>query len=152
MIDCERSRALMLEAEPQELAGEGTGALARHLATCPRCGEIAAAILRDTRGLGAALEAAAGAPDVEGILERAADTAGDAPRLPRSRTGRWVAWSTLAAAAATAAVLLGRPDAPLPPPATRVADAAPPALQVDTEQNVAVIPTGNPDITVLWFF
>jgi hypothetical protein len=55
---CDLVLEALLDAEPTELAGEGSSALAQHLRTCERCLGLATQLRADTRLLAAALPAA----------------------------------------------------------------------------------------------
>ena len=153
MSACERVRELLLEAEPEDLRGDGDGEVARHLQGCPTCARVAAAVLGATRALDEALTAGAARLDPAAIVARALGPAPLAARPRRvRRPGRWAGVAGLAAAAALAAILLTRPpEAPLSP-APRLAQGPPPLVEVATPTDVAIIQTDNPDITVLWFF
>lgn len=152
MNACRDLRARLLEADPRELAGLGPSEVADHVRTCAACGAVAGAILEETAALGRFLAEAGQPPDVEAILTSAG--------VPRSEPGAaarvfsfpsWRRWSALAAAAAVVGLLLLPADAPV-----EVADIPPlegrPLVEVPPDRNVAVLPTANPDITVLWFF
>ena len=142
MSTCTPFRELMLEADPAELRGEGSGALARHLRVCEPCSRVAAILLEETRRLDALLEEA---PDVDvaGILARAGVSS--APPVPASATSRPAPapappsepghvrmrfprrrlWIPLAAAAALAALLLVRTPSVRPPTASVAARGSP---------------------------
>lgn len=67
-------------------------------------------------------------------------------------TPRWTRWTALAAAAVVATLLLVRSDE-LPPGPSIVSplEAATPPTVESASEDVAVIETDNPDITVVWF-
>lgn len=141
----------LLEAEPAALRGEGDTPLAAHVRSCAGCREAATVLLEET----ALLDAALGATpplDVDAVLRRAAlDVASGAqPNTPVRTRGRWAA-GTAVAAAAVAVLYLGRATPP-PAPGGAAVGAAVPILEAAPAQDVAVLATGNPDITVLWFF
>jgi hypothetical protein len=140
---------LLLEADPEELAGTADSALARHVAGCASCRAIARAIQEDTAALDRYLTDVPRGPDVDVILASAGYPAGSSTRV--IRFPRWRRWSALAAAAAVAGLLLGRPDAPMPG-SPFVQPDTPPLVEAAPDQNVAVMATADPDITVLWFF
>lgn len=161
MTLCADIRPLLLEAEPHSLAGEGNDAVAEHVRRCPACAAEGRAILAANQALDGLLGSLAAPVDVDEVLRLAGEHAatteplrGDAPRHPRARRPAWrVFWPTLAAAAAVAGLLFLRPDAPPPVPLARAAQAAPPPLVESAPgRDVAVLPTSDPDITVLWFF
>ena len=54
-MNCTTALETMLDAEPVELSGLGTGALARHVATCARCHAVAQQLAADTRLLTASI-------------------------------------------------------------------------------------------------
>lgn len=160
MSDCASFRELMLEAEPAELRGEGESPLARHVRNCPACARAAAVLLQETEHVDAFL---ADAPplDVDAVLARA----GIAPRraAPGTAPGRLGirrfptrrVWVPLAAAAALAGLLLLRGPEPTRVPATDMAAReapAPPLVEALADQDVAVLPTNDPNITVVWIF
>jgi anti-sigma factor RsiW len=161
MTTCDRFRDSLLQAEPDELRGVGDSELAAHVRTCPACGRAARTLLEATAELGAYLGRAGPAPDVAGILQRAAAPA--ARRVAPSPTAspgvrRRIRledprpWVALAAAAAIAGMLL-LPGPAAPPPPTAAADPYRlPTVESASGRTVAVLPTDNPDITVLWLF
>jgi len=156
--DCTVCRDALLRADPSELErslgengsmGTSETALGRHIAECSRCHEAARRILTSNRVLREAL----GHPprvDAEALVARAAfrpvDGAGGAKRP-------WRRWAALAAAASLAGVLVVREmDRPLQEMAIRTVIEPHAAFEVPANQNLAVLQTDNPDITVLWFF
>jgi hypothetical protein len=56
-MNCNEALELMLEADPDELAGKGSSVVAAHVRTCAKCGAVAARLLADTSALATALEA-----------------------------------------------------------------------------------------------
>ena len=149
MTECRDIRVLLFEADPEELAGTADSALARHVAGCASCGELARTILEETAALDRYLNEAPRVSDVDAILV-AAGHPGSAPTTV-IRFPRWRRWSALAAAAAITGLLLLRPDAPQPGSPLVLPD-TPPLVEAAPDQNVAVMSTADPDITVLWFF
>ncbi len=156
-MKCADAREVILEADPSDLRGEGTGILVRHLRDCGGCRALARAVLEEQRLLAAEMVAAVPPPDVNEILDRALcpqQVTGPIRRFRRSRRFKrmGLALIPLAAAAAAAALLLGT-DPPLPGPSysppERIAALG---LEVPEGQNAAVLQTKNPEITVLWFF
>ncbi len=152
MRHCTDLRRLLLEAEPEELAGRGPSPVAEHVRTCGACRSVAEGILAETAALGRHLAYLSSAPDVDAILT-AAGVGGEAAFTPAKviRFPSWRKWSALAAAAAVAGLLFLPGDAPLQAPRT-ITLGPPPLVEAAPGQNVAVLPTANPDITVLWFF
>ncbi len=55
-MNCDAMLVGMLDAEPGELGGRGSSALAAHVRTCRKCGAVADQLLAQTRSLGAAIE------------------------------------------------------------------------------------------------
>lgn len=155
MSDCAPITDLLLEADPAELRGVGETEVARHVRTCARCAEAAETILGATARLDEALATTRAAVDVDALLRRAESERQQAgPVEKRTRVLRlpgWRRWGALAAAASVAALLLARSGEPPAPAGARIA-VPQPALEVAEGDNVAVIPTNDPDITVLWFF
>lgn len=160
-MTCPEALRAILEADPSELDGRGEGPLPLHLRECPRCLAMARAILNEQDGLAAGMVAAVPSPNVDMLLDQGLGDVpdqglGDEPAQgmrsgPRSRRISF-ALLPLAAAAAVAALFLGhRPSLPGDP---YIPNQGAPGLGLETEegQNVAVLATDNPDITVLWFF
>ena len=146
MTKCVDVRALLLEAEREELAGDGSSQLAEHVRTCEACGAIASLILEETAELDSYLGRTPSVPDVDAIL--AGVDAREAKVIPFPA---WRRWSALAAAAAVAGLFFFRADAPIQVVSTNTFVEAP-LVEAAPDQNVAVLGTANPDITVLWFF
>jgi len=151
MNRCSDVRILMLEADPESLAGRGDEPVAAHLRSCPACAAQARRILEETATLSGFLAQEAPTPDVEDLIRKALESTpvpGDAKVV---RFPSWRGWSALAAAAAVAGLMLFRGDAPLQV-ATTYTPRTPPVVEAAPDQNVAVMATANPDITVLWFY
>lgn len=153
MTGCADARALLLTAEPEELAGEGQGPLAEHLRQCADCRRTADRLLGAQRGLAAVLERRETRLDPDQTARRALIAGrGTGRALSWRRAVRWV---PLAAAAVVALVLLTR-EAPFPaePPAEEASAA--PSLEVDVRpvgtRTAAVFRTDDPNILVVWFF
>ena len=152
MKRCGDIRTRLLGAEPEELAGTGPSEVAEHIRTCEACRSVADAILAETAALDGHLASLPSAPDVDAILAAAGversspDATAGVIRFPY-----WRRWSALAAAAAVAGVFFLPGDAPLQVTGT-ITVAPPPLVEAAPAQNVAVLPTADPDITVLWFF
>ena len=148
-------RDWIIEADPAELERDATGERAAHLAECAECRALAAGILGAEAVLHEVLESVEPALDVEAALVRARE----ANRIAR-RHRRWQVAVPLAAAALAGLLLLGRPS-PAPreafDPATLEAARAlglagvRPVVKAESHERVAVLPTGNPNITVIWF-
>lgn len=154
----------LLTAELDELAGEADTELGRLVRDCPHYAAAARKILAANEALNASL-AESRVLHADSLITRARSR--ERTAVPgRTRWGvrvsgaqpawRWVpaaaAVGTMAIAAILLAVVGG--NEPLPGPEWDP-DAAMPATQpllVDAPgYNVAVIPTANPDITILWF-
>jgi len=148
-MDCAAARALLLEADPAELRGEGDSPLAAHLRGCADCRAAADAILAGEAELDAALRALATPSADPRVI----------PLRPRSRGMRIApAVGTLAALAATvAAVMLARPHSAAPRGATaeqiaRLMFPTPPVARAADGRSVAVLQTSDPGVTVVWVY
>lgn len=152
MSDCASFRALLLEAEPAELRGEGESPLARHVRACSSCARAAALVLGETARLDALLSEAPPL-DVDALLARAGVKSGRAAAPPRRFLRRL--WVPAAVAAALAALLLWQAVGVRTPPTpiTAVAERTTlPLVEPIPGQDVAVMQTDDPDITVVWLF
>lgn len=152
---CEDAIVRLLEAEPAELRGRGETKLARHVAECPRCARVAAALLAEMATLDEVLAGYASAGDADAAADRA--LGGIEHRASRRPLRSWrggVGVSIAAAAGLAALLLLGRdgetpgvPAAePAPEPPARVAVTPP------SDRGVAVLETENPKITIVWLY
>ncbi|MDP2956787.1 MAG: hypothetical protein Q8N53_10220 [Longimicrobiales bacterium] len=164
MSACTPFRDLLLEAEAAELRGEGGSPLAHHVRACRSCARAAALILEETSRLDLLLSEAPPL-DVDALLARAGVVSGGAAAPvgthrpapgapPRRRLSRRL-WVPTAAAAALAALLLWQADEMQTPPASvtaAVAHGSPPLVEPAPGQDVAVMQTADPDITVVWLF
>jgi hypothetical protein len=129
----------MLEAEPSELEGGGTGELATHLRECSPCAEAARRITGTTR-------------DLAIMLQPAASIAGIGTTVARRR--RRYGAAALAAAASVALILLRAPggrEIALPPD-TALATEPTPVISVPPGHNALVFRTRDPKITVVWYY
>lgn len=168
MSECASFRDLMLEAEPAELRGEGEGPLARHVRGCATCARTASLLLEETARVDELLSEAPPL-DVGAVLARAGVEARAAagraeatrnarPDEARLRILRFPTrrlWVPLAAAAALAGVLLLRGPGPTRAPTGGQAAgevALPPIVEAAADQDLAVMPTNDPNITVVWIF
>jgi hypothetical protein len=163
-MTCDRAREAILEADPSDLRGEGDGNLSLHLRECEACRRRAQAVLAAEDGLAAEMEALVPRPDLDHVI-----LVGTAPRPGllefrtgiKGRVGAWTRWARrapfraafpLAAAAAFAALLLLR-EPSLPGPQYTLPVRSPGlGVEVPPGQNVAVLATNDPNITVLWLF
>ena len=144
MMNCLDVRSLLLEAEPEELEGKGSTPLAEHVRTCRACGALAGRILEETAALDGFLGQVGSGPDADAILAGAQE----AKVIPFPA---WRRWSAVAAAAAVAGLFFLREEAPMQIVDTNTFGERP-LVEAAPDQNVAVLATANPDITVLWFF
>jgi len=152
-MNCSGAREALLEADIDLLEGRGEGALVDHLRGCPRCRAVAQMIVEGERGLGEAMMELVPAPDPDELLDRVEGERDGVRNLIRPQF-RWSLSRLvpLAAAASLVALFLGR-DPNLPgEPVVPMASAPGLGLEVPEGQDVAVLATKNPDITVLWFF
>ena len=155
MSGCTRSLDYLLEAELDELDGGSDTEVGRHVRDCERCRAVAQKVLDGTARLDAALATVPDGFDVDVVLGRARSPESGPPRTTISPLRRrWQRIATVALAASIVGLLvLGDRDEALPgaPFVPRVT-AQLPIVEPSAGQNVAVIQTDNPDITVLWFF
>ncbi len=161
MTDCPTTRDWILEVDPEELEEDATGEHADHLAECPDCRALADEILGAEALLRDGLDSVEPALGVAEALVRAreAHQATEAHRATR-RQRRWQVALPLAAAALGGLLLIGRPR-PVPAPGfdpatVRAARALGligpgPVVRAEGHERVAVLPTENPKITVIWF-
>lgn len=155
MSACAPFRELLLEAEAAELRGEGESPLACHVRACLSCARAAALVLEETSRLDALL-AEAPPLDVDALLARAGVRSGGAAAAPLTRRfpGRRL-WVPTAAAAALAALLVWQAaEVQTPPVSVTVAvdRSTLPLVEPAPGQDVAVMQTDDPDITVVWLF
>lgn len=153
MSDCTRFRHDLLATDPDELSGRADSALGRHIRDCERCRVAARVILEATEGLRTVFDAPAPPLDADAVLARARFEAVPSRSKSDGRRVAWGRWVSVAAAAAIGGLLLlGERERPLPGQAftPRLQPFA--VVEAPADRNVVVIPTENPDITVLWFF
>jgi hypothetical protein len=141
---CAAVRERLLDAEPAELRGAGDTPVAMHVRSCTRCAAAAARILSAHDELAGALA----------TLATARTSA--LPVMHRSRRRLIGMAAPLAAAAALVLFLVQRrPDSDLPllePPPEQVAMATDvPVVNVTADDDVAIMRTSNPNITVVWY-
>jgi hypothetical protein len=147
MIACNRWHDSLLDASLDELRGTGSSPLATHVRSCTGCGGAARTLLEATATLHADLGSPSppSAATVDDLLARA----GLRSHPVRGRR----LWPRLGAAAAAVLALLSLPSRETPvafrTPTTEVSPA--PMLE-EGDGNAAILPTRNPDITVIWFF
>ena len=151
-MKCASAIDRMLEADPQELSGEGTGELAGHLASCDRCCALAEQIVEGQLGLARELETQSPRLSAEDGL-RIAEKRSSAIRR---RNAIWQIGAPLAAAAGITGIVLagnggvGVKDMAL----TRGAETLPGLeVQAPPGKDVAVFGVADrPDVVVVWFF
>lgn len=154
-MSCEEARRRMVEADLDEVEGHEETPLRAHLRGCARCMADVARIVEMHSRLDARLITVAAEIAKQADPREARDTAG-ALRRPRARV-----FVPLAAAALATVILLSKnsetrtPFDYVPPPAwaasTNSIDDPIPLVQAISHDRVAVLPTANPDITVVWF-
>ena len=171
-MTCAATREWILEVDPEELersaspdaspdASPNTSAEhADHLAECPECRALADEVLGAESALRDGLDSVEPALDVVAALDRARKTHQAAAHQTARRRRRWQVAVPLAAAALGGIILVSRPSpvsVPAFDPATvRAARALGlvgprPVVKAESDQRVAVLPTENPNITVIWF-
>lgn len=152
-LSCSEAREAILEADIAQLEGRDGDALAGHLGGCSRCQAMAQMILDRERDLGEAIEGLVPTPELDELLERAKTERVEGRGAIRRRL-RWSAprLVPLAAAAALVALFLGREPILPGDPVVPLITAPGLGLEIPEGQDVAVLATNNPDITVLWFF
>lgn len=172
---CDMALSVLLEADLEELR-KGHHAAAEHAARCATCARALDRILAAEGALDGWLGEAP-RPDTRTIVARVDAEDGSAPsgkarRRSGARIGTWVA---LAAAAVAAVFLVRDPGPPtsgaldrslspagMPEPGATAAATlagndtpgrpAAPDIAVPAGRNAAILRTGNPDITVIWFY
>jgi predicted anti-sigma-YlaC factor YlaD len=147
-VTCAEARAALLDADLDTLRPGAPGPLGAHLAACAACRAAADRILAGTGALAAARTRTARTPAA--AAAQAARTQG---RRLRGR-GRRLRVLVPVLAAASLALVFGR-GLPFGSGALRPPVAPPPALPPLVEaggQDVAVISTTRPDITIVWQF
>ncbi len=160
MTNCPTTRDWILGVDPEELEQGASGEHADHLAECQECRALADGILRAEEALRDGLASVEPALDVTAALDRARQ-AHEAAAHPTTRgRRRWQLAIPLAAAALGGFLLMNRPSpAPVPafdPATVRAARAlglvgARPVVSAESHERVVVLPTENPNITVIWF-
>jgi hypothetical protein len=133
-MDCTQARDLMLEAEMEELNGQGENILAQHIAACADCSRYAQRIVR-------------GYADLEKGL--ASITAGAAKRRTRSRL-LWIPVPLAAAALLTLLLVRGQDTVPDVTGITTRMFAQQP-LVTPPEGRQAIVIEKN-DLTVVWLY
>jgi len=147
---CDGFRDALLEAGLDELGGEGSTPLTAHLRGCADCAALARAIQAGHADLAEALEQATSAPIEMGPLIGPRLRPATVATRPRARAA--LRWLPLAAAAAVAGLLALPGPEPTPAPIRTGSDPVPPTVEAPPGANVVVMPTTDPDITVVWLF
>lgn len=153
-MTCQEVREALLSVDLTELTGEGDGQLAQHLESCMRCRGAAQAVLDAEADLATELSVLVPEPNLDLVIQE-----GMTPSAERVR--RWAGPTRLgflktalpvALAAGLAGILMLRepslPGKPFVAPdrsATFEVEPAP-------DQNVMVLATKDPTITVVWLF
>ena len=171
-MTCAATREWILDVDPEELEQEASRDAseehADHLAECPECRAMADEILGAELALREGLDSVEPALDVVAALERARKAHQAEAHQTARRRRRWQVAVPLAAAALGGILLMGRsfPAAgpgfnPATVPAFDPANVSAaralglvgprPVVKVESDQRVAVLPTRNPNITVIWF-
>lgn len=160
-MNCHQARTAMLDADLEELRGEGTTQLAAHLRACAACPEAAARIIARTSMMRETMAAAVLAADPQ--IPPSPPLRAAAPLLSSQaarRRGRSASWrralgTAIAMAAGIAVILvLGRDSSSrridlYVPPAHVPAS---PIVNASGSSGVAVIETPDPRITVIWTY
>ena len=164
MTTCERPVAPLLTAELDELAGKADTELAGHVRECPHCAATARKILAANDALNASLSHARAVHSASLLLAArsgAQAMGADRPRwrpewLANGPTLGWVAAAVGLVAVATVLLVVSALQEPVPSPESaaeqRAVEHASQPLIVDAPgYDVAIIPTENPDVTIVWF-
>ncbi|MDE0452369.1 MAG: hypothetical protein OXI90_11475 [Gammaproteobacteria bacterium] len=142
----------LVMASPEEFSGMVETKLSRHVRDCPRCAAKARRILSANE----ALRVAISGPEVDaaGLIERAHHAGADETATGRKRwpTVPKLVWSAMAAASVTAAALIVVPLLRTPVLEPLSPHVRPQPLVDAIDYNLVVMPTRNPDITILWYY
>ncbi len=148
-MNCAAAHALLLQAEPAELAGQADTELGHHLRACARCRRRAQLILDQYAALRESLDRQQPRLDP-------ADERWRRPVAAPAHRRRWGAIVPLALAASLAVLLFGRRRELSTPPATGVPQIASANEALDVQgppgRTIAVFRTDNPNIVVIWSF
>ena len=150
---CDEVKELLLTADPGALEEGSDEGLAAHLDRCPSCHGQWQAVQESLGRLASGLTALEG-PAQAGLGRPRRPQV--RPHLKRPAWGRSTTAGLLALAAGLAGVLwLGRDEgvpAPFDPSVGVELGLTSPLIRTDSHDDVAVLPTNNPDIAVIWFF
>lgn len=146
-MECVTAQSRMLEADVEELHGDASTDLGRHLASCDRCRAAASRIVEGERDMAAAL----------GAIEppRAYSSTASPPKADTRRVQwlRWVPALPVAAAIAGLIIVGSGDDTPdLHAPRTQLSRGSPTVRLDQQNGNMVMLKTDNPKITVLWFY
>jgi len=149
-MNCDNAFERLLDADHEELAGQGDSQLAVHVRECPRCQAVGAKLLGGQQLLANALTQLVPHTDVEQAL----GTARERRSRIRRREQFW-RWGPIAAAAAISGVMIlqalgGTPMleseiGPLPA-------VVEPLVEAPAGQNVMVFETRDQSTKVIWFY
>lgn len=171
-LDCREAEALLLEADRADLLGQGDGPLAVHIRSCDACRRAAARIVAGERVLDDALGERAAARPVDEVLHAVRqELVTDREAGPGSASFiRWKVVVPLVAAALGALSLWhsgpGGDSTPVSPVVRPAWSASPSAaargttapgedeggLRVEADGRFALMKTGSPTISVVWFY
>jgi hypothetical protein len=161
-MNCDEAKSAILVADPLELEGRGEGPLSLHIRSCDQCQERARIILAAEAGIASELESLVREPDLDRVLQEAHPRS-RAPFSRGERVGGRIWGRTLLArplrtvlplalvTGLAALFLLQEPSLPGIPYAPPHRDLGL-EVEVPSGQNVAVLATNDPNITVLWLF
>jgi hypothetical protein len=151
-MNCSTAADMMMEADPQELSGEGDSDLASHLEGCSSCRAMAEQLIDGHLSLAMGLDARMPRLSVEDALHAAERRAS----ALRRRNARLQIGAPLAAAAGfVALVLLEHGSQAVEEPVQTTVVKSMPGLDVTGPpgKDIAVFKVlDRPDIVVVWFF
>ena len=151
MTACEAWAKQLVVASPKELAGKAETDLSWHVRDCQRCAAEARRIVSANEALCVAMSS----PEVDAarLIERARHAGADEKKIGRTRRAivPKLAWGAMAASVAAAALIVV-PLLRMPVLEPLSLAERPPPLVDAADYNVVVMPTRNPDITILWFY
>jgi len=148
--NCDGALERLLEADPEELAGQGDSEVAVHVRECVRCQAVGAKLLVGQGRLTDALGRMVPRTDVDRAL-----SAARARRLKAHRWQQFWQWGPVAAAAAIAGVMIlqalgGAPM--LEGEIGAVPVAIEPLVEAPAGRNVMVFETSDQLAKVIWFY
>lgn len=153
-MECSEYVEAMMEAEMDELRGDGPSALASHIRGCTDCARQAALLIRGTQLLAEGMRAGDGPDPALGVRRVLVKTKQSWPRR-----------LAVAALPAAALVLLalgierygsvsssGVERASAIATDTEAAEVLTPGVELQSGRNAVVFRTSNPKITVVWYY